>query len=374
MNKFCAVFILLLLFIFLCAPVNAETGSVKVISKEGKDITKDNHEEGDSKDKPRPSDDSKNQNESKDDENGTDKKEESGLWENSIKAFQTAVTNGMEDFTYLIINQLMAGSVTIFETETETVEGENGTTELVTFSIKNKEINPFEHPIVKMCLEYTGAFYLIIAGLVILGSQIMLLIYRNSESIFVEFMTSITGEERPYDTNMQTAVCVCAGVIWIVFISAALLISWFRNLTVSAIAPHEVVLPAMYADSIPTQLLSSLSSYNNALQSTFGEYGIHLFVSLILVTGSIALVIIMIGAVRGFAYFLVIVFGIYTMLNFIDIINTGSVAFGIQMYLSSGNPDHITIGLIFGGIVNLIICILLVIYAATGLSNAISEA
>lgn len=374
MNKFCAVFILLLLFIFLCAPVNAETGSVKVISKEGKDITKDNHEEGDSKDKPRPSDDSKNQNESKDDENGTDKKEESGLWENSIKAFQTAVTNGMEDFTYLIINQLMAGSVTIFETETETVENGNGTTELVTFSIKNKEIKPFDHPLVRKCIEYSGGFYFIVAGIVIMGSYIMLLLYRNRTSVFVEFMASITGEERPYDTNMQTAVCVSAGCIWLVFIVAATLISAFRNLVVFAISPHEVVLPAMYTDSIPTQLLSSLASYNNALQSTLGEYGIHLFAALILVTGSIALFIFMIGAVRGFAYFLVFVWGIYTMCNFIDIINVGTLAFGVQMYLSSGNPNQITVGLILGGLINVIIIILLIVYAATRLSNAVSEA
>lgn len=373
MKKFCAVFALLLLFFFLCVPVDAKTGDVRVINTKGEDVTKDNHEEGDSGDKPRPSEDD-NEKESEDENTDTEEEKDSGLWEDSIKAFQTAVTNGLEDFSYLIINQLMAGSVTIFETETETVEGENGSTELVTFSIKNKEIKPFDHPLVRKCLEYSGGFYFIVAGLVIMGSYIMLLLYRNRTSVFVEFMASITGEERPYDTNMQTVVCVSAGVIWIVFIVAAILIAAFRNLVVFAISPNEVVLPAMYADSIPTQLLSSLASYNNALQSTLGEYGIHLFAALILVTGSIALFILMIGAVRGFAYFLVFVWGIYTMCNFIDIINVGTLAFGVQMYLSSGNPNHITVGLILGGAINIIIIVLLIYYAATRLSNAISEA
>ncbi len=369
---------LLLLFIFLCAPVNAETGSVKVIHKNNDgsttDITKDNHKEGDSEDKPHPSDDADLKTESKDNENGTEDEDEPGLWEDSIKAFQTAVTNGMEDFTYLIINQLMAGSVTIFETETETVEGNNGTTELVTFSIKNKEIKPFDNPLVIKCLEYSGGFYFIVAGFVIMGSYIMLLLYRNRTSVFVELMSSITGEERPYDTNMQTAVCVSAGCIWVVFIVAATLISAFRNLVVFAVSPNEVILPAMYTDSIPTQLLSSLASYNNAFQSTLGEYGIHLFAAMILVTGSIALIIFMAGAVRGFVYFLVFVWGIYIMCTFIDIINVGTLAFGVQMYISSGNPIHITVGLILGGAINVIVIILLIYYAATRLSNAASEA
>lgn len=371
MKKICAVFALLLLFFFFCSPVSAETGKVTVRDPEGNDITKENHEVSDSKEKNRSSNED-DEKESEDEK--ADAEKDSGLWEDSIKAFQTAVTNGLEDFSYLIINQLMAGSVTIFETETKTVESEDGQTDMVTFSIKNKEINPFSHPLVQKCLEYTGGFYFVIACLVILGSQIMLVLYRHRTSLFVEFMASITGEERPYDTNMQTAVGVSAGVIWIVFIVAVILISAFRNLVVFAMSPHEVVLPAMYADSIPTQLLSSLASYNNALQSTMGEYGIHLFAALVLVTGSIALVILMTGAVRGFTYFLVFVWGIYTMLNFIDIINVGTVAFGIQMYLSSGNPNHITVGLILGGLLNILIIYLLIRYAATRLSNAISEA
>jgi hypothetical protein len=362
----------------LCVPTYAKDfGSVKVIhtNEDGSktDITNENHEVSDSSSKPHASDEEETESENNDTKEKSEEDSKGGLWEDSIKAFRTAVSGGLEDFSYLIINQLMAGSVTIFETDTKTVEGDNGPTSLITYSVKNKEIKPFDPSFVRTAVMYTGGFYLIIAGLVILGSYIMLMLYQHKNTPFVDFMASVTGEERPYDTNMQTTACVGAGVTWIIFIIAAILISEFRNLVVYAISPKEVTLPEMYADSIPTQLLSSLGSFNNAMQSTLGEYGIHVFAALILVTASASIFLLMLGAVREFGYFLVFAWGVYTLSNFIDIINVGTLSAGVQLYLYTGNPNHITIGLILGGGINLFIIYLLIRYAASRIGYELSE-
>lgn len=368
-KKVCAVLALLLLFCFLCTPVNAGTGSVRVLDPEGKDITKDNHEEGDSGNKPHPSDDKEDEDE-QESENVEDPKD-SGLWESSINAFRTAVSGGFEDFTNLIIDQLMSGSVTIFETETTTEdETQSG---LITYKIKNKAVEPFGPEFVRTSIIYTGGFYLLVAAFVILGSYIMLLIYNHRTEQFVDMMAAITGEERPYDTNMQTFASVGAGVLWIVTLALVFLIAGFRNIVVYSIAPHEVVLPSLYVDSIPNKLLTGVASYNNALQSSMSEYGIHMFAAISLVITMITIIILGIGAVRGATYFYVFSMGIYTLFNFIDIINMGSLSVGIQLYLANGDPQQVINGLIFGGGLNLFILIILIYYAATRIGRAMEE-
>lgn len=132
MKKICVAFTLLLLLL-LSIPASA---SVRVLDKDGNDVTKDNFEKGDSKK------DSKviEEEEVKAEEviKEQTKEDEEGL----LKSLRATFKGALDDFTYGILNQLMEGSVNIFEAEAETTE--TGETETLSYSINAKQIDPYE--------------------------------------------------------------------------------------------------------------------------------------------------------------------------------------------------------------------------------------
>jgi len=379
MKKLCAYFALLLLLIFLTGTAIAETTAskdskgIKVVdSKNGKikDADGSNNnleyqaalkkqlEEDDEEDEEVIEDEEQEDEDTKKNVNGNNGDGEGGL----LKSLETAYENAQYSVINGIIDQLFEGSVTIFETETDT--DKNGD-ELVTYKIRNVAINPFEPVFVKKSILYTGAFYLCIAILLIPGSYLMLLIYNNAEYPFVEAMEYLTGEERPYDNEMQKFVCKTALTYWCISITTVFLITGLRNLAISAITPHEVVLPALYADSIPIRLLEGLASFSNAFESKFGVYGIHIFAAAILILGIISLIILFLGNIRGFVTINVILWGMFLLCNFIDVINTGSLSVGIGLYLHYSDPTYVTVGMIFGGVLNIFIAYRIIKWASS---------
>lgn len=268
---------------------------------------------------------------------------ESGL----IKGLQTAVEGALYSFTNGVIGQLFEGHVTIFEV---TKTGKNNTDglEMATYKIVNKEVDPFGPAFVRKSILATGALYLFIAFLVLPASLIMLLLYTEAEYPFVEAMSYFTGEEQPYDLEMQKFVCKSALTYWAIAIGAAITISGIRNIAITAIAPHEIVMPVMFTDSIPYKLMDGLANFFNGFESTFGIFGIHAIAAVILLVGSFTLILLLIGHVRGFVVINVISWSLYITCNFIEIINLGSLSVGIELYLHYSNPFYVTVGMICG--------------------------
>ncbi len=277
---------------------------------------------------------------------------------NGIQAVQTAFQNGLNGFSEEFIHQLMVGSVAIFEAKTA-----NTSTGTVTFRVNSKVIEPLSPPFVLQTLLPTVGFAILIVFLVFGGSYLMLLAQEVIPEQFSDFREAFTGEEKPYSANIMTTACVLAILYPIVIITYIFLITGGRNLIVFAISPHEVTLPDMVSNSIPTELLTGLSAYSNSLQTAFCEYGIYAIVAIAAVVWIITCVLGMLGAIRALVFLNVVTWGSYLLFNCGDIINTVAVSFGIGTYSFTGNPIFLTVGILAGGFLNYAIFVLLVIYA-----------
>lgn len=352
MKKICAVFALLLLFIITCIPVHADTGSVRVIDVKGNDITADNHEEGDSDDKPRPSDD--------DDGESAKTEEVSEEDESKIfKALRTVGTGAIEDFVYKIIDQLMEGSVSIFETEVD----ENTENETLSYTINTKHIDPYAPSFVREVQLPTGGFYIVGIFFTILGSGLIRLIYEKYPVQFSEFREALTGEEKPYNNESIVFASVIAMVLWIAYLLLVYLITGFRNLVIDTASSTSVILPDTYATNLPTFMLTAIASYSSAFQSATGEYGIYTFTAILFLAGIVSEILLLLGASGAFWKFNIIYWGLFTICCFIDIYIVCAISVGASLYIMEGNPIYMTVGLTVSVAGIIILCVLLLAYA-----------
>lgn len=351
MKKICVAFTLLLLLL-LSIPASAE---VRVLDKDGNDVTKDNFEEGDSKK------DSKviEEEEVKTEEviKEQTKEDEEGL----LKSLRATFKGALDDFTYGILNQLMEGSVNIFEAEAETTE--TGETETLSYSINAKQIDPYEPGFVRKVQLPTGGFYIVGIFFTILGSGLMRLIYEKYPVQFSEFRMSLTGEEKPYNNDMIVTASCMAMVIWIAYIILVKSIVGFRNLVVSTASSTGIVLPDTYATNLPTFLLTGIASYSSAFQSATGEYGIYTFTALMFVAGIISEFLLIMGASGAFWKFNIVYWGVFTIFCFIDIFIVSAVSVGVSLYMGSGNPIFVTVGLVISCLGIIFLLIYVAVYA-----------
>lgn len=344
MKTISALFALLLL---LLLPL-AASADVKVIDANGTDITKDNFEAG--KDN--------NSEDITENQTTTENKEDEG---GALKAIQTAFENALHGFTYTILDQLVGDSVSILNTDVES--NEDGTERSISFSINAKTIDPYEPDFVRKTQLPTGGFYIIGVFFTILGSYLMRLIYEKYPVQFNEFRFMLTGEEKPYNNDTIVTASVIAIVLWICYFLLVHFIVGFRNLVVAYTSPTGVTIPDVYAATIPTYLLTGISSYSSAFESAVGEYGIYTFTALIFVAGIISEAILILGASGLFWKFNIIYWGIFSLFNFIDIINTCAVSAGVSLYISTGNAIFVTVGLVVAVFSILILIAVVVIYA-----------
>lgn len=351
MKKICAVFALLLLFVLFCVPVHADgTGSVKVIDKDGNDITDDNHEDGDSIDNAQPSDDNPEEGKT---EEVTNEDESS-----TLKALRDVGSGAIEDFVYKFVDQLMEGSVTIFEAEAETDESEN-----LSYTINTKHIDPDAPSFVRKVQLPTGGFYIVGIFFTILGSALMRLIYEKFPVQFSEFRESFTGEEKPYNNDSIMFASGIAMVLWISYILLVKLIVGFRNLVVDTAGSTGVTLPDTYATCLPTFMLTGIASYSSAFQSATGEYGIYTFNALLFVAGIISEALLILGASKTFWKFNIVYWGVFTVCCFVDIFIVSAISIGASLYILEGNPIYMTVGLVVSCVGILFMCLLIVAYA-----------
>lgn len=344
MNKYCAVFALLLL---LSLPLIA-SADIKVINANGTDITKNSVEKS-------------NTNNSAVSNNTqvteTTKEDEGG----ALKALQTAVENAINGVMYSIIDQLVGDSASMLQADVESNESSADRT--LSFTINTKVIDPYMPDFVSKVRLPTGGFYLLGVFFTILGSYLMRLIYENYPVQFSEFRVALTGEEKPYTNDTALTASVIAIILWICYILLVYLIVGFRNLVVAYTSPTGVLIPDIYAATIPTYLLTGISSYSSAFQSAIGEYGIYTFTALIFVAGIISEAILILGASGLFWKFNIIYWGTFALFNLIDIIIICAVSAGVSLYISTGNSIFVTVGLVISVIGIFILLLIIVVYA-----------
>jgi len=343
MKHISAVFALLLL---LSLPI-AVSADVRVLDANGSDVTKDNFKDGDT-----------NESSLAMEETLTTTEEDEG---GALKAIQTAFEDALSGFTYTILDQLVGDSVSMLDADVESNESSNERT--MSFSINTKSIDPYEPTFVRETQLPTGGFYLIGVFFTIIGSCLLQLVYEKYPVQFNDFRLALTGEEKPYTNDTIVTASVIAIVLWICYIILVYSIVGFRNLVVAYTSPTGVIIPDVYAASIPTFFLTGVSSYSSAFETAVGEYGIYTFTALIFVAGIISEVILILGASGLFWKFNIIFWGTFSLFNLIDIINTCAVSVGVSLYLSTGKSIYVTVGLVVAVIGVLILLIMIVVYA-----------
>jgi len=346
MNKISAVFALLLLLLF---PV-AASAEVRVISANGTDITKDNFEGSDS-----------NFSEASHETQINNTGEKEGNDEGALKAIQTAFENALNGFTYTIIDQLVGDSASILSVDAESNASSDDRT--LSFSINPTQIDPYEPDFVRKVQLPTGGLYLIGVFFTILGSYLMRLIYEKYPVQFSEFRIMLTGEEKPYNNDTIFTASVIAMVLWICYILLVYFIVGFRNLTVAYTSPTGIIIPDVYAATIPTYLLTGIFSYSSAFESAIGLYGIYTFTTLIFVAGIISEAILILGASGLFWKFNIIYWGMFALFNFIDIINICAISTGVSLYISTGNSIFVTVGLVAAVLGISVLIAIIIVYA-----------
>lgn len=290
-----------------------------------------------------------NKEKNEDDENGI------------LKSLRATFKGALDDFTYGILDQMMEGSVTVFEADAET--DESGSTDSISYTINTKIVKPFEPQYVKTTLTVTGIFYLCVIGFTMLGSYLMLLWQEIRPEGFSKFREEIFGEEKPYSTSTVHTACSIALAYPIIALILIVVITGTRNLTVFAVSPHGVVIPDLYADSIPTFFLTSFSSWMSAIESAFGEYGIYTFCALTFVIGGFTDLLLVFGAIGKALILNVVFWGLYGLWNFIDIINVCTVSAGVYSYVYTGKTIMVTVGVLAGFLSGIIILAIIVIFA-----------
>jgi hypothetical protein len=174
---------------------------------------------------------------------------------------------------------------------------------------------------------------------------------------------SLTGEEKPYNNDMIVTASCMAMVIWIAYIILVESIVGFRNLVVSTASSTGIILPETYATNLPTFMLTGIASYSSAFQSATGEYGIYTFTALMFVAGIISEFLLIMGASGAFWKFNIIYWGVFTIFCFIDIFIVSAISVGVSLYIGSGNPIFVTVGLVISCLGIIFLLIYVAVYA-----------
>jgi len=266
-----SLIVLLLIFPFTAC---AGTGSVKVIDKDGNDITDKNHEEGDSN-KPHASDSS--------DEETKDTLYKSTV--SNVDAASAAVETGLINtaFTfadYFLEDGLSFQSVSI---EDQQVTG----SKTITYSVNTKELNPFQYEFVRETFYQSGGFYYI-SALALIGIAYCAFVWQRTKPVqFSNMRESLTGKEAFFDFNkMLGSWSIVVGWPPVAILAGAGIIQ-LRNIIVFGMSVSIVTVMGASSVSLPTYFITNATWYFNLIQRSIASYGVILIIMLVFVIGVI---------------------------------------------------------------------------------------
>lgn len=337
---------LLIIFLLLLLPftVSAGTGSVKVIDKNGNDITDDNHEKGDSSKKPHPSD-------NKETEETQDKSTKSTV--SNVDAVSAAVENGGINLGYRIGDELFKGGYKLASAgvDEETVTGSN----TLKYSLYSTELDPFEDPSVQSILKKSKMIYYAIAIIFICLAYDAFVAQYTFPTWFSDARESISGEESFFDFKavVLTWILVLLGPQLEKYYYLGLIYS--RNVVVSSMTTNMVETGGTSSESLPTYLIINFGWYINALQKVICEYGVYLHISLIYVTCAITAALSIFFSFKHAFKFAFVVNLYTTVFVIMDLITLFFVCFGINQSITHSNSGFVLAGVFFAVVADFIV-------------------
>lgn len=329
--KFKSLLSISLIFLLFVSVVSAGTGeeNVKVIDKEGKDVTDGNKEDGESSGSGGSSN-SDNTDETNSSESS--KTSTSSSMDAASEAVETGLVNTAFTFAdYFLEEGFKFNSVSIDENK---VTGSKA----ITYSVNNEELNPFKYKFVRDTFFKTGGFYFICSLLLICLAYCVFVWQRTRPVQFSNVRESLTGREAFFDFNkMLRSWSIAAG--WPVG-SIIYIIGMFklRNIIVAGLAVSIVTVMSSNSSSLPTYFITNATWYFNIVQRSIAGYGIILLTVLVFVIG------VIIGLIHIFhskkvaheaTVFLAIEF---FLLVFMDIQTIFFMWVGVNAAEAEGNP------------------------------------
>lgn len=342
----------IILLLLLSFTASAKTGSVKVISKEGDDVTKDNFEEGDSSDKPHASEDNTEEEQKED----TATKSSSSDVDVASEAVEKAFINTAFTFAdFFLEDGLSLQSVNI---EDKQVTGSKS----ISYSVNQEELNPFKHKFVRDTFYKTGGLYYI-SALVLIGLAYCVFAWQRTRPVqFSNMRESLTGKEAYFDFNkMLGSWSIAAGwpVGSLAYIAGVIKL---RNIIVSGMAVSIVTVMGSNSTSLPTYFITNATWYFNIIQRSIAGYGVILFCMLVFVIGVIVALIDIYHSrklAEDLTKFLAIEF---LLLVFVDILTIFFMWVGVNAAEAEGNSLYALASMLSSMVFDGIILLILPIY------------
>jgi len=348
-NKTVAILTLFFLLTFFCVPVCADTGSVKVISKDGKDITNENHEESDTKQGEEGGSEKTNVESSEDITINRDL---------NIKAAQTSFENALYGFTEGMVDSLYEGSLSMYEADL--TDGDNGT---VTYKIHATELKPFEHPIVFPVQVITFCFLILVTLIVILGSILISGFQTRYPESYGDLRRSVSGEYKPYNPGRVHSVCMWATTRPVLYFSAFLLFILGRNYIISSTLQSASGVLGSPSDNIIIRAITGAAMFVGSIQTSIGEFGVYTFGTLLFIICMITDVLVLKNAKGAAKNIELIAWGAFGLFCFCDLINMSCTSFGVVTSQWKEESIYISVGIMAGAFINGVILAAITIYA-----------
>lgn len=283
-------------------------------------------------------------------------KEYSNSIETSIKAAQTSIENAFDGIIDKIILASMEGAINIFEADVE--EDGYGT---VTYDIHTRAINPYDHPLVIPIQLVSFGYLLLTSIFTILGSVILSAFQTKYPETYGGWKRSASGVYEPYDPKRVHKTCVWATTRPCIAFIGFLLVLIVRNHLILSMPQTAPGVLSTTTDNFIIQLITGISIFIGAFQTTFGELGVYAFSTFIFIMYIISDFVILANHPETANKLEHVAWGAFLLFCFCDIINMFSISFGVITSEWLGNPIYITCGIVGGAFINFVLLAVLTI-------------
>ena len=352
MKKAVAILTLFFLLSFLCIPAYADTGSVKVIGRDGDDITDKNHEEGDDNDGGNSGGSSGSTG-----NQIINEPVNTNISEESILAAQTAGENALYGFTNGMIDSFYEGSMSIYQTDVS--KNTDGTTG---YNISVRELNPYEHPLVLSAQLVSFCFLFLVTIITILGSILLSMLQEKRPESFGDIRRNISGEYRPYNPNRVHSACVWSITRPVKYFIGFVGFIFLRNTLLNSMTQTSSGILGEATDNIIIRGITGIAMFVGSFQTSVAEYGVYTFGTVLFIICIITDILVLFNSeesAKKLEFVAWCAFGVFCLC---DMINLFCMSYGVLTSQWRNEPIFITVGIVAGGFINSLILAILAIY------------
>ena len=281
-----------------------------------------------------------------------------------LKILQTAGENALNGFTEGLIDALLEGAVTIFETDIS--KEEDGS---VSYDIRVKELKPYEHPLVLPIQLATFGFLILITIITILGSMLISAFQTKYPETYGEWKRSLSGKYTPYNPSRVHAACIWSTTRPILYFIGFVSIMCGRNYLLSTSQTASGVLTPE-TDNIIIWGITGLAMFVGSFQTSMGEYGVYVFGTLLFVICIITDALMIFNKRDAAKQIENVAWGSFGLFCICDLINMGFTTFGVYTSKWLDDPIYITDGIVAGGFINFVLLTALTLYAVLKIKKA----